>query len=155
MNRPADTQLFAMTTPDERSLRAWRFRQLRRSLQALAAPPSGQLALFPEDVAKADELALHFDHWASVIRSSDEGALSDEQRDSLSDIDEKLATMSRDGAEFDADIWTDEALRNSEHWAAVRALAVAALEAFAWASAEAPSDVHDRTVENAAMEDSE
>ena len=38
--------------------------------------------------------------------------------------------MARDGAEFDADIWTDEAVRTSEHWAEVRALAAAALDEF-------------------------
>ena len=38
--------------------------------------------------------------------------------------------MARDGAEFDADIWTDEAVRTSEHWADVRTLAAAALDEF-------------------------
>jgi hypothetical protein len=36
--------------------------------------------------------------------------------------------MSRDGADFDADLWTDTALRTSEHWAEVRRLASAAIE---------------------------
>jgi hypothetical protein len=38
--------------------------------------------------------------------------------------------MSRDGADFDADLWTDEAIRTSVHWRDVRALAAAALAAF-------------------------
>jgi hypothetical protein len=37
--------------------------------------------------------------------------------------------MSRDGAEFDADIWTDEAVRTSADWADVRRLAAAAVDA--------------------------
>ena len=38
--------------------------------------------------------------------------------------------MSRDGAEFDAELWTDAALTGSVHWAEVRTLAAAALAAF-------------------------
>ena len=38
--------------------------------------------------------------------------------------------MARDGAEFDADMWTDEAVRTSVHWAEVRELAEAVLEQF-------------------------
>ena len=38
--------------------------------------------------------------------------------------------MARDGAEFDADIWTDEAVTTSEHWARGSALAAAALDEF-------------------------
>jgi hypothetical protein len=144
-----------LTIPDERSLRAWHFRQLRRSLQALAAPPSGQLALFPDHAAKADELALHFDHWSSVIRGQYDLELSNDQRDALSAVDAKLATMSRDGAEFDADIWTDEALRNSEHWAAVRDLAVNALETFRWSTAEQPYETTDGASDSSAIEGSE
>ena len=40
--------------------------------------------------------------------------------------------MSRDGAEFDADLWTEAALATSEHWADVRRLALSALDAFQW-----------------------
>ena len=47
------------------------------------------------------------------------------------DLERKLVTMSRDGAEFDAELWTEAALRNSEHWAEVRVLAQSALEALA------------------------
>jgi hypothetical protein len=110
--------------------RTWHFSQLRRSLQRLAAAGSGQPALFPEFASKPDELALEFDHWSSFVRSTYAGTLSGEQDDALAAICRKLATISRDGAEFDVDLWTEAALEASAHWAEVRALAGDALRCF-------------------------
>jgi hypothetical protein len=115
---------------EEHALRSWHFRQLRWSLQALAAAGSDQRTLFPDHVVTADELAFDFDHWAGVIRSNYERDLSRPQAESLGAIDQKLATMSRDGVEFDLELWTEAALSTSEHWAGVRRLATSALEAF-------------------------
>jgi hypothetical protein len=112
--------------------RSSHFNQLRWSLQGLAIAGSEQRPLFPEYVPDADDLAFDFDRWASVVRSSYEGDLSRSQTDSLAAIEEKLATMSRDGAEFDVELWTEAALSSSEHWADVRRLASSALEAFGW-----------------------
>jgi hypothetical protein len=117
---------------DDGTLRSWHFRQFRRSLQDLAAAGTDQLALFPDRAAKPDELAWAFDHWATLIRRTYEPELSDAQIDALAAIERKLQTMSRDGREFDADLWTDSALRNGEHWNEVRVLATASLEAFGW-----------------------
>lgn len=122
-----------MTIPDDDPLRAWHFRQLKWSLQALAASPSDQLALFPTVVVKADELAWDFDHWASVIRTGYEQDLSGSRAESLRAIDEKLSTMSRDGVAYDAELWSEAALSSSPHWEDVRRLATSALEAFGWA----------------------
>ena len=112
--------------------RARDFKQLRWTLQGLAAAGSDQQTLFPDATAKADELASDFTRWASVIRNTYDDGLSKDQVDSLVAIDQKLTTMSRDGAEFDADLWTDTALVTSEHWAEVRRFATSALEAFGW-----------------------
>jgi hypothetical protein len=112
--------------------RGWHFKRLRWSLQSLAAAGSEQPTLFPEHMMKADDLALDFDHWASFVRATYERDLSAAQADALAAIDRKLSTMSREGAEFDLDLWTDAALRTSELWADVRLLAAAALEAFGW-----------------------
>ena len=71
-----------------------------------------------------------FDQRALAIRDSYDGRLSSTQLESLTALEKKLSTMSRDGAEFDADIWTDEAVRTSEDWAEVRRLAAVAVEAF-------------------------
>jgi hypothetical protein len=117
--------------------RSWHYKQLRRSLHDLAGAGSEQLALFPDRAPKPDELAWAFEHWASIIRGTYETDLSEPEIGSLTAVEEKLKTMSRDGAEFGADLWTDSAVRNSEHWIELRALATAALEAFGWSSEKA------------------
>jgi len=107
-------------------------RYLRWSLQALAASPSEQLALFPDAVAKADELVLDFDNCAAVVRERDDAGLSESQLGALAAIDQQLATMSRLASELDADIWSEAALRDDPHWQRTRQLAEEALTAFGW-----------------------
>lgn len=121
---------------DDDALRAWHFKQLRWSLQALATAGSTQRALFPEAVHRPDELAFDFDHWHVLVRSLYGGELTPGQLDALTALARKLATMSRDGAEFDLDLWTDAAVAASEQWADVRALAAAALDVFEWPAAQ-------------------
>ncbi|HEY7500553.1 MAG TPA: hypothetical protein VH740_18670 [Vicinamibacterales bacterium] len=118
--------------PDDTAQRSWHFKRLRWSLQSLAAAGSDQPTLFPEHMMRADDLALDFDHWASFVRGTYERELSASQLDALAAIDGKLSIMSRDGREFDLDLWTDTALRTSEEWADVRSLALGALDAFGW-----------------------
>ena len=130
--------------PEDSAQRAWHFKQLRWSLQSLAAAGSDQRTLFPDHAVAPDDLAFDFDHWASVIRSHYETELFRAEVDALAAIDQKLATMSRDGAEFDAELWTDAALTGSEHWADVRRLASVALEAFGWSVENAPEIPGDR-----------
>jgi len=108
------------------------FRHLKWSLQALAAPVSEQLALFPDAVAKPDELALDFDTCAAAVRVREDGGLSETQTAALAAIDDQLATMSRLGTELDADIWSEAALRHDPNWGQLRQFAAAALEAFGW-----------------------
>jgi hypothetical protein len=105
-------------------------RDLTRALRALAAAGSPQPALFPDDAVSAAELVRDFDQRAQVVRETYAGQLSASQIDSLTALEDKLSTMARDGAEFDADLWTDDALRTSEHWSDVRRLAEAALDEF-------------------------
>src|SRR5262245_39425797 len=93
--------------PDDTAQRSWHFKRLRWSLQSLAEAGSGQPALFPEHMMNAGDLALDFDHWSSFVRGSYEKELSAAEIDALTAIDRKLSTMSRDGAEFDLDLWTD------------------------------------------------
>ena len=112
--------------------RETQLRYLRWSLQALAASPSEQLALFPDAVAKADELVLDFDNCAAVVRERDDAALSESQLGALAAIDQHLATMSRLASELDADIWSEAALRDDPHWQRTRQLADEALAAFGW-----------------------
>jgi hypothetical protein len=112
--------------------RAWHFKQLKWSLQALARAGSPQPTLFPEKPPDPDELAFGFDHWAGLVRDAYGADLPEHQASALEAIARKLATMSRDGAEFDVELWTDAALSTTEHWAGVRQLASAALDEFGW-----------------------
>ena len=104
--------------------------RLLASLKALASEPSDQLALFPESITKVGDLAARFDARLRAVRDDVPGELTREQIDALETLSARLATISRDGVEFDPDLWTDEALRTSVHWRDVRALAQAALDAF-------------------------
>ena len=69
-----------------------------------------------------------------AVRDDGASELSRAQADALDALGDRLAIVSRDGAEFDADMWTDEAARTSVHWRELRALAKAALDAFEIAS---------------------
>ena len=112
--------------------RAWHFKQLRWSLHRLATSDSAQRALFPEWAASANELALDFDHWTSVIGERYGADLDAVQRTSLAAIEEAFSRMSRDAAELDADNWSDAAVRTSDAWRSLRRLAADALDAFGW-----------------------
>ena len=105
-------------------------RELMHVIRQLADAGSGQPTLFPDENVSAGTLVRAFDQRALAIRDSYDGRLSSTQLESLTALEKKLSTMSRDGAEFDADIWTDEAVRTSDDWAEVRDLAAAALREF-------------------------
>jgi hypothetical protein len=135
-----------MLVQDDDSERSAHFRQLKWSLQALAMPASTQLKLFPEFVVKADELALDFDSAWSAVRTNYEDELSPAQAAAIDAVERKLERMSRDGAEFDVDLWTESALSSSGQWEDVRSLAESALEAFGWTRESPPPDPADRGV---------
>ena len=116
-----------MLVEDESTERAAAFKQLESSLRALAMSASDQLTLFPEDVVSADELALRFDHAWSAVRAAYEHELSPSQVAALDVIERELDAMSRDGAAFDLELWTESALRSSEQWTGIRQLALDAL----------------------------
>lgn len=124
--------------PDERG---WHFKQLRHALQQLAASGSRQTPLFPDLLPTADELALNFDHWATLVVDDYGAELTNIQRASLIAIEDTFARMSRDAAEFDAEVWTPAALQTSVHWVAIRQLALAALDAFGWLEQPAAVEV--------------
>jgi hypothetical protein len=105
-------------------------RELMHVIRRLADAGSGQPPLFPDENVSAGELVRAFDQRALAVRDSYDDRLSSSQLDSLTALEKRLSTMSRDGAEFDADVWTDEAVRTSRDWADVRTLAAAALEEF-------------------------
>ena len=125
-------------SPDTERRRAWHYRQLKWSVQALALRAPEQLVLFPDFVATADELALELDHWATLVLEKYPDELSGSQAETLKALHQKLETMSRDGAEFDADLWTEAAMGSNVHWQEVRALAIAVRDAFEWSADSAP-----------------
>jgi|SRR3954447_13158244 len=105
-------------------------RELTRVIRQLAAAGSGQPTLFADENISAADLVRDFDQRALAVRDASDDRLSPSQIESLTALERKLSTMSRDSAEFDADIWTDDAVRTSEHWAEVRMLAAAVLDQF-------------------------
>lgn len=105
-------------------------RELIRVIRRLSSAGSGQPRLFPDDNVSAIDLVRDFDQHAAVVREEYDDQLTPAQDESLTRLEQKLSTMAHDGAEFDADIWTEEAVQTSEHWVAVRELAAAALERF-------------------------
>jgi hypothetical protein len=111
------------------------FEQLRRSIQLLACPPEIQLNLLPNFVCKADELALDFGHWRLVAVSNFRSELTADQLSCLDAIDSSLSELTRMGSES----WTEDAVRESGEWKAVRTLAAAALESFGWPLKMPPS----------------
>src|ERR1700741_1722770 len=78
-------------------------RELRRALHGLASVGSAQRVLFPDQRDNATQLARDFDQSVSAVRSSDDGRLSVPRLEALAALERKLTTMSKDGAEFDAD----------------------------------------------------
>ena len=106
------------------------FSQLIASLKALASEPSDQLALFPDAEIKADDLVARFDDSLRAVSEDYEHDLSRAQLDALRALSDRLATISRDGNDFDAELWTADAVRTSAHWREVRELACAALNVF-------------------------
>jgi hypothetical protein len=110
--------------------------ELRRALRELASAGDRQPTLFPDQQRTPDEIAFAFEQWSAAVRDEVDDPLTDAQRAALDALATKLSTMSRDGAEFDAELWTDAAAATSEQWADVRQLASAALDAFEWMDGE-------------------
>lgn len=110
--------------------------ELVAALRALASEPSDQLALFPDSISRAGDLASRYDDCVRAVYDECGGDLSRAQVEALTALSARLATISRDGAEFDPGLWTEEAVRASVHWRDVRALATAAIDAFEDATAD-------------------
>jgi hypothetical protein len=114
---------------DESSARTRRLRELRASLRALSETGSAQPALFPYPATAGDDLMLEFEIVVAAIRENDLGHLPPDCLAAVEAIERQLKTIYRDDVDFDADVWTDGAMRESPLWAEVRRLAEAALEA--------------------------
>jgi hypothetical protein len=72
----------------------WVLEPLKHALQALAMPATIQIALFPDFVCKADELALDFDNYREAVITNEAFSLTQAQRDSLEGINVRLDAIS-------------------------------------------------------------
>jgi len=94
----------------------WTMEQFIAALQRLAMPAEPQLASLPDGCCKGDELALDFDNFrrcAGVVIPSEAIPLVEQ-------LDEMLGAMS---GEANAELWTDDAIRQCREWERVRAKA--------------------------------
>jgi hypothetical protein len=97
---------------------------LKWSLQALALPADIQVTLFPSFVCIPDELALDFDHWNLCVVSNN--LLS-------TYLSEELLTLNTIFDEMkDPDLWSLQALAQSEEWESVRRQAAHLLTLLGW-----------------------
>ena len=118
--------------PDAAFDRTSDFEQLRWALRALADAGSEQGALFADRVMTPGTAAVEFDRSASLVRERYEPELTAAQSEALAVIARKFATMSRDAGEFDAELWSADALSTSQDWSDIRELASSALQSFGW-----------------------
>jgi hypothetical protein len=120
----------------EQQTEVWHMQRLEWSLQALAQSASDQIAMFPDFVVAADELASDFNDALLLLRASS-AEWSREQRESVDLLSDLLTGMS---GKHEPDLWSHEALNSSPEWVEVRRLAVAALAAFGWSEGLPPGD---------------
>jgi hypothetical protein len=124
--RPAP--LVAVTGPDPRALSTTTMFGLQQTLQALAAPPSVQLTMFPELISSGERTMADFRAWHERALERQE-ALSPAQQKVLTGVTERLESMLRDEARM---LWTADGVRTSREWGELRAAARRALMTFAW-----------------------
>lgn len=111
------------------------FERLKHSVQLLACPPEVQLRMLPCFVCKADELALDFALWREIVLNNFRTELSTDQMSRIESVDRSLSQLTR----MRPECWTEEAVRESEEWKLVRALAADALDSFGWRLETPPS----------------
>ena len=101
---------------------------LQRAILALTQPAEIQLALFPDFVCKADELALDFEDGLYELVGHEDG-ITDTQRAAIEALDGLVTGWS---GQQNASFWTEEALRSHPAWDEIRSAAKAVAAAFDW-----------------------
>ena len=113
--------------------------RLKHSIQALAIPAGSQLNLFPDFAAKTDELALDFDHW--LLCCLDNNMIDNQEAITLlKELDQYFNDIS---GESNADLWTEQELKNRNEWEFVREKAKAILVVFGWDLENPPDYKHE------------
>lgn len=116
---------------------------LQQTLQALAAPATVQLTMFPDLIANGERVMAEFKLWRERALAK-QSSLSPQQQEALGGLDDCLQRMLQDGA---SPLWTAEAVRTSPEWGQLRANARRALVAFSW-SVDIPINVLKRRRES-------
>ena len=115
-----------------------RLEPLKRSVQALAQPGRVQMALFPDGVAKGDELMIDFDSALREARPYLEETATPQQKEAVQRLDDYTEQIS--GMHHE-ELWFDErTLLSDPRWEKVRALAKDVLSAFGWENTPPPMD---------------
>lgn len=118
----------SLVSPDPRALSTTTMFGLQQTLQALAAPPSVQLTMFPELISNGERAMADFRIWHDRALERQE-ALSPAQAKGLAGVTERLQSMLVDEARG---LWTADGVRTSREWGELRAAARRALMTFAW-----------------------
>src|SRR4051812_11136819 len=106
--------------------------RLEWAVRAIAQEADVQTTLYPDFVCVPDELALEFDeHFRKVVKRDGLESLEPEQRTALECLDHKLAEMS--GPEH-AELWKEDALRESDQWTALRMMARDVISKMGWST---------------------
>lgn len=110
--------------------------KIKWAVQALAQPVEIQIGLFPDFVNVADELALT---WEEAVYDLEEYSkfLSDDKLIAIRSLDEAILAIS---GENNYEFWTDTALRESNKWNEIRAIASNVAKTMNW-SASSPGKV--------------
>jgi hypothetical protein len=101
---------------------------LQQTLQALAAPATVQLTMFPDLVSNGARVMADFKQWRERALSKQD-LLTSQQQDALRGLDETLQRMLLDDA---VTLWNADAVRTAPEWGQLRASARRALVAFSW-----------------------
>jgi hypothetical protein len=132
-DKPSDIFIRLQPAPassmSETAKREWLFRQFQSALRALAADGEAALSTLRENCARPDELALDFDNYMKATVGNFRSEFSAVQLETLSRISIELGGMS---GMKNAELWTEDAVRNHPRWQTVRMLAKAALAELGW-----------------------
>ena len=125
-----------MSDPSESGRSEDELLRLEWSVRGLAQMAELQMTLFPGFVCVADELAVDFDEqWRKFAGRAT--VFTCEQANAIAALDRKLESMS--GPDH-AELWTDDALRDSSEWEEVRDLAQLVIETSGWSMSPPPTD---------------
>jgi hypothetical protein len=100
--------------------------QFQWSILALAQPADVQVALFPDFVLVADELAIAFEEGLAEVADDETNTF---QKEKIEALDRLIMRIS---GEENLKYWIDDALQVFPEWDEIRAAAAEVASAFGW-----------------------